>query len=186
VKVLLALYPRAWRRRYGAEFGAVLDDQPSSPGLILDVVLGAIDAHLEPQVADDGEASLRRRMKEVVMDGLRSRGVLIAVGLLLPVALLTAAYLIPGVIQDGAVLGGLAIMTALATGFIVGRWWAPLSFFVAFPIFILSKGGNLSAPAEIAWTTIMAMGWAAVCLVGVGIRVLIARSSGRLRDSSPA
>ncbi len=184
MRTLLALYPSAWRRRYGLEFAALLDAQPPSPALICDIVLGAIDAHLDPQVAEAGEDPLRRRMKEVVMDGLRSRGVFIAVGLLLPVALLVAAYLMPGVISDGAVLGGLAIVTALATGLIVGRWWAPLSLVVAFPIFIVSKGGNLSDPGDIAWTTMMAMAWAAVCLVGVGIRVLIARSSVQLRNRS--
>jgi hypothetical protein len=182
VRALLALYPSAWRRRYGFEFAALLDAQPLSPALICDVVLGAIDAHLDPQVAEDGADPLRRRMKEVVMDGLRSRGVFIAVGLLLPVALLVAAYLLPAVITDGAVFGSLAIVSALASGLIVGRWWAPLSLVVAFPIFILSTGGNLSDPGDIAWTTMMAMGWAAVCLVGVGIRVLIARSSVQLRD----
>ena len=182
MRALLALYPSAWRRRYGFEFAALLDAQSPSPALILDIVLGAIDAHLDPQVAEDGADPLRRRMKEVVMDGLRSRGVFIAVGLLLPVVLLVAAYLIPGVISDGAVFGGLAIVTALATGLIVGRWWAPLSLVVAFPLFILSTGGNLSAPDDIAWTTLMTIGWAAVCLVGVGIRVLIARSSLQLRD----
>ncbi len=182
MRALLGLYPGPWRRRYGLEFASMLDAQPPSPALIFDIVLGAIDAHLDPQVAEDGEDLLRRRMKEVVMGGLSSRGGFIAVGLLLPVALLVAAYLIPGVIRDGVVFGGLAIVTALATGSIVGRWWAPLSFVVAFPIFILSKGGNLSDPGEIAWTTMMAMGWAAMCLVGVGIRVLIARSPGQLRD----
>jgi len=70
--MLLALYPRPWRLRYGAEFAALLDDQRPSPGLVLDVVLGAIDAHLDPQLADEGETSLRRRMKEVVMKSLRS------------------------------------------------------------------------------------------------------------------
>lgn len=184
MRQLIALYPGPWRRRYGLEFAAMLDAQPPSPALIFDVVLGAVDAHLDPQIAEDGEGHLRRRMKEVVMDGLRSRGVFIAVGLLLPVALLFAAYLIPGVISDGVVFGGLVIVTALATGLIVGRWWAPLSFFVAFPIFILSKGGDLSAPAEIAWTAMMALGWAAVCLVGVGARILIARSSVQLRGRS--
>lgn len=184
MRALLALYPSAWRRRYGFEFAALLDAQPLSAGLICDIVLGAIDAHLDPQVAEDGADPLRRRMKEVVMYGLRSRGMFVSVGLLLPVALLVTAYLIPDVISDGAVLGGLAIVTALATGLIVGRWWAPLSLVVAFPIFILSKGGDLSAPGDIAWTLMMAMAWAAVCLVGVGIRVLIARSSVQLRDRS--
>jgi hypothetical protein len=47
---LLRLYPAAWRARYGAEFGAVLAGQRASPGLVLDVIAGAIDAHLHPQV----------------------------------------------------------------------------------------------------------------------------------------
>lgn len=182
MRALLALYPDPWRRRYGLEFVEMLDAQPPSPAVIFDIVLGAIDAHLDPQVAEEGEGPLRRRMKEVVMDGLRSRPVLLAVGLLLPVALLVAAYLFPRVISDGAVFGGLTIVTALATGLLVGRWWAPLSFVVAWPIFTLSKGGNLSDPAEIAWTAIMATAWAALCLVGVGIRVLLTRSSRQLRD----
>ena len=182
MKALLALYPGPWRRRYGVEFAAMLEAQQPSPGLIFDIVLGAIDAHLDPQIAEDGDDPLRRRMKEVVMDGLRSRNALLAFGLLLPVVLLVAAYLIPSVITDGVVFGSLAIVTALATGLIVGRWWAPFPLVVAFPIFVLSKGGDLSAPSEIAWTAMMAMGWAAVCLVAVGARVLMARSS--LRDRS--
>lgn len=184
MRALLALYPSAWRRRYGSEFAALLEAQPLSPALILDIVLGAIDAHLDPQIAEDGGGPLRRRMKEVVMDGLRSRGVFIAVGLLLPVALFVAAYLIPDVISDGAVFGSLAIATALAAGLIVGRWWAALSLLVAFPIFNLSKGGDFSAPGEIAWTAMMALALATVSLVGVGIRILLTRSSVQLRDRS--
>lgn len=72
MRMLLALYPRPWRLRYAAEFAALLDEQRLSFGLVLDVVLGAIDAHLDPQLADEGETSLRRRMKEVVMKSLRS------------------------------------------------------------------------------------------------------------------
>lgn len=43
---LLRLYPAAWRDRYADEFAALLDDCPSSPALVLDVVLGALDARL--------------------------------------------------------------------------------------------------------------------------------------------
>ena len=178
---LLALYPGPWRRRYGLEFAAMLDAQPPSPALIFDIVLGAIDAHLDPQVAEDGEDPLRRRMKEVVMDGLRSRSVLLAVGLPLPVALLVTLYLNPA-LGNGALGGGLAIATALATGLLVGRWWAPLSFVAAFPVWFASVGGKLSDPSELAFAAVLAIAWAAVCLVGVGIRVLIARSPGLLRD----
>jgi hypothetical protein len=43
---LLRLYPAAWRDRYADEFAALLDDCPSSPALVLDVLLGALDARL--------------------------------------------------------------------------------------------------------------------------------------------
>src|SRR5690348_1403763 len=43
---LLRLYPAAWRDRYGDEFAALLDDCPSSLALVLDVLLGALDARL--------------------------------------------------------------------------------------------------------------------------------------------
>jgi len=43
---LTRLYPRAWRARYGAEFEALLEQCLHSPLDVLDVFLGAIDAHL--------------------------------------------------------------------------------------------------------------------------------------------
>lgn len=184
MRLLLALYPRGWRRRYGAEFGAVLDEQRSSPGLLLDVVLGAIDAHLDPQIAEDGEDPLRRRMKEVVMEGLRSPRVLLAVGLLLPVAFLVVLYLSPA-LGNGPIGGVLALATALATGLLVGRWWAPLSFFAAFAVWFASvNGGWPNDPGELTFAAMLASAWAAVCLVGVGVRVLYHARSARLGSSS--
>jgi hypothetical protein len=47
---LLQLYPARWRERYGEEFGAVLATQRASVGLMFDVLGGAIDAHLYPQI----------------------------------------------------------------------------------------------------------------------------------------
>jgi hypothetical protein len=44
VKALLALYPGWWRRRYGAEAAAALDEMEASVSLALDLVRGAIDA----------------------------------------------------------------------------------------------------------------------------------------------
>lgn len=42
---LVRLYPRAWRRRYGAEFQALLEQQALSPEGVVDVLRGALDAH---------------------------------------------------------------------------------------------------------------------------------------------
>lgn len=47
---LIALYPRAWRDRYGAELSDLLDARPA--GLLdhLDILRGALDAWTHPQV----------------------------------------------------------------------------------------------------------------------------------------
>jgi hypothetical protein len=43
---LLRLYPARWRARYGDEFEALLEARPLGPFDVLDIVLGAFDAHL--------------------------------------------------------------------------------------------------------------------------------------------
>lgn len=45
---LLRLYPRGWRRRYGAEMAAMLDTEPLTLRTATDLVAGAIDARLNP------------------------------------------------------------------------------------------------------------------------------------------
>jgi hypothetical protein len=47
---LVRLYPRAWRERYEEEFQALLESRPPTAGDRLDIVRGAIDARLHPQV----------------------------------------------------------------------------------------------------------------------------------------
>jgi hypothetical protein len=43
---LVALYPRWWRDRYEEEFLEVLDQMPLTEAVMVDIVRGAIDAHL--------------------------------------------------------------------------------------------------------------------------------------------
>jgi len=47
---LLSLYPRDWRDRYEEEFRTLIAERPPSVGDRLDVLRGALDAHLHPQV----------------------------------------------------------------------------------------------------------------------------------------
>jgi hypothetical protein len=49
LRPLLRLYPRRWRARYGAEFGEVLDAEPMTVALVVDVLFGAVDARVRPQ-----------------------------------------------------------------------------------------------------------------------------------------
>jgi hypothetical protein len=44
---LLRFYPAPWRARYGEEFEVFLEEQQVSLGNVLNVLLGALDAHLE-------------------------------------------------------------------------------------------------------------------------------------------
>ena len=48
--LLLRLYPEAWQARYGAEFADLLEARPPALRDRLDIVAGAIDARLHPQV----------------------------------------------------------------------------------------------------------------------------------------
>ena len=47
---LLRLYPRTWRTRYEAEFLELLAARPLRVADRMDILLGALDAHLDPQV----------------------------------------------------------------------------------------------------------------------------------------
>ena len=47
---LLSLYPRSWRERYGEEFAELLAARPPTLGDRIDIVRGAVDARLHPQV----------------------------------------------------------------------------------------------------------------------------------------
>ena len=63
--LLLRLYPRAWRERYGEELAAQLEAQrPLRIGVVADLVRGALDAHLHPLRHDNSTmriSSMSRR-----------------------------------------------------------------------------------------------------------------------------
>ena len=48
-RLALALYPRAYRRRYGEEIEALVEDQGASPRAVADLLRGAARAHLRPE-----------------------------------------------------------------------------------------------------------------------------------------
>lgn len=45
MKPLLRFYPPSWRKRYGGEMDALLDEIPAGPGVALDLLLGAASAY---------------------------------------------------------------------------------------------------------------------------------------------
>ena len=47
---LLRLYPSHWRKRYEEEVGALVDAAPLSVGLVVDLLRGAFEAHIHPEL----------------------------------------------------------------------------------------------------------------------------------------
>ena len=45
VKALLRLYPRSWRKRYGGEMDALVEELPAEIGVVLDLLVGAAAAY---------------------------------------------------------------------------------------------------------------------------------------------
>jgi hypothetical protein len=46
MKILLRLYPRSWRRRYGREMSELVEQLPSGAGVALDLLIGAGAAYV--------------------------------------------------------------------------------------------------------------------------------------------
>jgi hypothetical protein len=88
VRPLLKLYPKAWRARYEDEFIALLEQNTSTPFDPFDIILGAIDAHLRPQVSVDRVTSERRSFMNSIgfsrLSGLASMigGALLVIGIM--------------------------------------------------------------------------------------------------------
>lgn len=54
--MLVRLYPRRWRQRYGQEFAVVLEEQPMKLRAVFDVLRGALTQRLTP--TDYGDATM--------------------------------------------------------------------------------------------------------------------------------
>ena len=76
MSVLVRLYPAAWRARYGPEFEALLAERPPTTRDVLDIVVGAIDARLSPQV-ESAAAARRPRLTDRLAGGAAITGGLI-------------------------------------------------------------------------------------------------------------
>jgi uncharacterized membrane protein (UPF0136 family) len=50
MKLLLRLYPRWWRKRYGAEALDILERRPGTLSLLLDILVGCVDAWLNQEM----------------------------------------------------------------------------------------------------------------------------------------
>ncbi len=102
MKWLLQLYPPRWRQRYGAELAELIASQPFSIGGTIDLLAGAIDAWIHPELVapvtsdSKGEASMIGKMLQLRCAGYgpdvtssdKAKGVAVLLGGTLALALL--------------------------------------------------------------------------------------------------
>lgn len=63
---MVRLYPGAWRERYEEEFAAMIEEMPVTPATLLDIVRGAFDARMRPQISD-GRLRMAGRLRASVL-----------------------------------------------------------------------------------------------------------------------
>jgi len=82
-RLLIRLYPAAWRRRYAEEFLALLETRPLTRRDAGDILRGALDAHLHPELTGHGGSPVQSRMMfRIAGSGAILSTLLIALGLL--------------------------------------------------------------------------------------------------------
>jgi hypothetical protein len=110
---LLRLYPAAWRERYGDELLALLDDHPATVSDHLDLIRGALDARVHPQVRGanipDKETTVNQRLL----------GVLAAVGGIVWILGFASLFFMPRDV-DGFHDSTLAIIAAIFATALIG------------------------------------------------------------------
>jgi hypothetical protein len=170
---IIRLYPAAWRERYEPEFVELLATRP--PGLMdrFDIVRGALDAHLHPQVRRPNEVpppalaegSQPRLVRRLGFGAIAGTG-LWAVGLI--VALLgPVRYDVDGAYRDGAAaFPFLLAAIALFAGGLAGQ------------LVVLPKdarlarfGAGLALPFTLVWGILPWLLWAGALMIG-GLTIL--------------
>lgn len=129
---LIGLYPREWRRCYGAELEELVASQPRSLQMFIDLLGGAIDAHLKPQAVartiDDAPATQDGATN--MLTGLRCCGTtpatsrneaLLGAGLTIGSALVVAGIMIVGAGSFGQTIGLTMAPGVLGAGTLLTR-----------------------------------------------------------------
>lgn len=166
---LPALYPRAWRDRYGAELDALLEDHPPSLGDRLDLIRGAFDAHRHPELVADVSSNVRDADDGIVTRRLGVAGLAGAAAWAVAWLVMSTAPLVDdGTVayRDGAaampilLLAGALLVAGLCGQLISLRRTARLA----------RIGALIAIPGIVLWSLVPWNGWLAVtALAGLGL-----------------
>jgi len=186
---LVALYPRTWRDRYEDEFLALLSERPPDPLDRIDIVRGAIDARLNPQVCPRLSPKPLEPLPYNGPWSIRRAGILTLIGGLLWLATMGIAVNGP-IVRDGLhayrdVGAAMATFLLSVALLLVGLWavaaTVPSTSRVArTAALIAGLAGMLWAFAP--WMVV----FGAVMCLGLAILAIEASRTGRWRRSDAA
>lgn len=178
---LVRLYPAAWRERYEPEFVELLATHPPGMRDRVDIMRGAFDAHLHPQVL------LRHEMEQPspVPDGLPRLARTLGFGTILGAALWIVAWVVAAIGPvrydgDGAYRDGAMAAPFLlgAVGLLAGGLGGQL---VRLPrnARIARVGAGVALPSLLIWGIQPWLLWAAIPMIGALVVLAIgARHAG--------
>lgn len=155
MKGLIFLYPRAWRDHYGEEFAEILASQRLSLGLIVDIIGGAVDARLRPQVRTIGADMTTTFLKRCAAGGpaLTEREqrigatAMVVFSLVFAVLYVLAAYQYPGnelVHAFGIMAFPAALVVSMPFTYLKGQSRAAQAFTVLGTLLILAGASYLA------------------------------------------
>jgi hypothetical protein len=139
MKALLRLYPGRWQQRYRAEVEALLEELPRTPRVAIDLIKGALLAHLDAEPTPAGAVSsggstaptpLPMTARSLRLPEIAVHGILLS--LLLGAVTGTVWLLVGGreasqggylnvVRDDGVLLYGALALASGAIGYLIGR-----------------------------------------------------------------
>lgn len=193
---LIGLYPRAWRARFGDELGEVITQHDVTLFTLLDLLVGAVDAHRHPELLPAEVLSMSTRLRSSLVSILVSAVVFaVAWGAVLSVrdplpAWLAATVAHPdfrlaiGVVQ----ITGLVALLAIAAGglpllgsalrlaartsdrrVVLPLAIASLAFLAFVGLFVAAVAGWVGPLGDTLGRGVASLLWAAVVLVSVAI-----------------
>lgn len=178
---LLRLYPRAWRERYEEEFLALLEQTDSSPLDLADVALGALDAHLRPQVTATSVGGERRPMmsRTTFLQGSAVAAMIGSVLLLIVIGRQLMYSILDGLAADSVGLAGAVLMVIGVVGFAfayarrtggLGQGGLLIAFLglssltLGFVGAVMDTVGNdLPDRGVLSWPALLFFGWVGMC-----------------------
>ena len=202
MSALVRLYPRSWRERYEIEFLAVLASRPPSVGDRVDIVRGAMDARLHPELSGDRDPSRRRTPPErvaavaslaagalwlawfgLIVRDFRgwdaaepaSGALIVALGTFAGLALAAAHVFVAYAAQDVMrPVGGLVASIAIV-GFMLMAFVGGASAYIA----LIGSAMLASALAGRGLPVALAIGWAVSALLVLGVFMALVAGQGR-------